>query len=434
MITTAKPKRARRIFVLAIAMLAAVVAVELGARAWLALRGDPYDSARTRREALDLRAASAAATPGSHEDRGPKSAPRAEDGEVRVLHPYLGWEVGNGSRQLEEELARERAGRPKGELQVLVVGGSVAADFALDTLGWPKLSQLVLADPRLAGRTLRALDFGRAGFKEPQQLNFVLYLLGSGLAPDAVLDIDGFDETALASSNAAAGEHPSYPSAQHWTRFAAWSTSDRFALDRMCDIRERQRSLESWGDWFSKWHVDTSCVLGRFALRRMYEQQRAIAAQSESYVRYLSKSRNLVALHGPSLAGGAREAVEANVECWRECSRSLADICRARGIPYVQVLQPTLHDAGSKPLSAREIEAGRGDESSVSGVRLGYPRLREEGEALKRLGVDFIDASMIFERRTDDLYSDCCRFERQGHELLAERIAPELRRVLAEKR
>ena len=50
--------------------------------------------------------------------------------------------------------------------------------------------------------------------------------------------------------------------------------------------------------------------------------------------------------------------VKACVKSWKESSRALADLCRARGITYEQFLQPTMVDEGSKPLTELEKKKG----------------------------------------------------------------------------
>lgn len=403
-----------------------VSGLEVGARAWSWIRHEPYDPAETRREALHLLDVNRNFVPRAQQDVEAADAPRMDPDQDRVLHPFLGWETGHGLVQTDDEYQWLRRERTPDDMQILVVGGSVAAGFSVDSLGGSRLRELLSADPRLAGRKLHVMGFGRGGFKEPQQLNCVLYLLGLGFQPEVVINIDGFNEVALGNNNQAEGSHPSFPSAAHWAHLAVWSTSDRDAIDEMLEIRRTQRAIEAWGAFTLDWRLDRSCVLGKLALHRMYKLRHVIVDQFAAYAKLLSERQNTVALRGPALAGGEVEAVEASVQCWKESSRCLADLCRARGIVYLHVLQPTLHDTGSKPLTAKEIANGKASEPWIRGVKLGYPLLRREGLDLRRLGVDFIDASGLFEKRTDDLYYDACHFVRAGHELLAEKIAPEL--------
>jgi hypothetical protein len=126
--------------------------------------------------------------------------------------------------------------------------------------------------------------------------------------------------------------------------------------------------------------------------------------------------------------------IEACVRVWKESSRSLSDICGERGIVYINALQPTLHDPGSKPLTPSEIQHGSMPESWIQGAALGYPLLRARGEELRRAGVDFIDASRLFENHPEELYYDACHFVNAGHALLAQEIGAELLRRLRERK
>jgi lysophospholipase L1-like esterase len=101
----------------------------------------------------------------------------------------------------------------------------------------------------------------------------------------------------------------------------------------------------------------------------------------------------------------------------------LDSICRGRSIPFLHVLQPTLHDPGSKVATAEEIEKGTLHPRWHEGVVLGYPMLRQAGAELAREGVPFLDLSMLFSDRTDTIYFDGCHFGQKGNELLARRIA-----------
>jgi hypothetical protein len=119
------------------------------------------------------------------------------------------------------------------------------------------------------------------------------------------------------------------------------------------------------------------------------------------------------------------------VRSWIEGSRSLQAICEARSIAYLHVLQPTLHDTGSKTLTGDEIVGSRAPDAYIDGVHLGYPRLREAAGSLRNLGIHFLDASMIFKDVKEGIYVDNCHFNLAGNRLLARAIAPALADCLA---
>jgi hypothetical protein len=87
------------------------------------------------------------------------------------------------------------------------------------------------------------------------------------------------------------------------------------------------------------------------------------------------------------------------------------------------VLQPTLADPGSKPLTEAEVASGTCLPSWLEGVHYGYPRMRELGQRLRELGLDFVDGSYVFRDVTEKLYHDVCHFDLRGNELLAALIA-----------
>src|SRR5690606_30828242 len=107
---------------------------------------------------------------------------------------------------------------------------------------------------------------------------------------------------------------------------------------------------------------------------------------------------------------------------------SLAAICADRDIPYIHVLQPTLHDAGSKPLTAGEVATGAAVRHWREGTRAGYPLLRAAGEELAARGVHFYDASRIFADVEETLYYDACHFNERGSSLLVDALTADLRR------
>jgi hypothetical protein len=58
------------------------------------------------------------------------------------------------------------------------------------------------------GATVKLLNYAHATFKEPQQLTRIAYLFAFGYRPDLVIELDGFNETALAYENARSRTKP----------------------------------------------------------------------------------------------------------------------------------------------------------------------------------------------------------------------------------
>jgi hypothetical protein len=129
---------------------------------------------------------------------------------------------------------------------------------------------------------------------------------------------------------------------------------------------------------------------------------------------------------GPEFDADPDKLMQLCVDAWFECSLSLDALCRARDIPYLHVLQPTLHDEGSKRMSAEEKALPLPAPEWIEGVRRGYPALRARGQELAARGVHFLDASRAFADVDATLYFDPCHFVTRGCDLLADRIADQL--------
>jgi hypothetical protein len=166
-------------------------------------------------------------------------------------------------------------------------------------------------------------------------------------------------------------------------------------------------------------------VLGSLAWARLGAlQERALAAYGEYVDRAMEQGPG-DEVFGPWPVEGV-EPIDMAVRGWAEGSRLLQAICDARTIAYLHVLQPTLHDEGSKPVTTEEVDKGRISKTWLVGVREGYPRLRAAGEQLRASGVRFVDASRVFEDVEEPLYRDRCHLNLRGNVLLGAAIMPAL--------
>ena len=342
----------------------------------------------------------------------------------RFLHPYFGWDTeGPHSPYLEQ---REMFLKPRSQnvFDVLVLGGSVAANF-----GWTgrkALFEQLKADPRFENRPLRMFNHGIAGFKQPQQANRLLYLFTYGYSPDLVINLDGFNEVALGNQNAVSEIHPLHPSGTHWSRLTMQSSeagTSGPAFDAMSQLRHYEIDAAE--------QVERALELGlhRYALTTELAAwwiRRARAKGLRAYERLATAHTEVeteLPIFGPEFEPKTPKVLELCVEGWANASFSIQGMCAARGIDYLHVLQPTLHDPGSKPLTQAEIDSSGCTQAWQNGAEMGYPMLRASGRLLAERGVWFFDASMVFEDVRETLYFDACHFVPEGQEILARAIA-----------
>jgi hypothetical protein len=349
---------------------------------------------------------------------------------VRLLHPYLGYEVLGGFGQLDSEMHAQLAGDTANAYVITILGGSVAQMFG--QLGGPRLAELIGADPRFAGKRIVFHEFARGGFKQPQQAEFLAYLLTLGLDTDAVIDIDGFNEVAIGMQNASLGTHPVFPSVPHWAHLVAGGATDPKLLDLIAETRDVQRSIDSTAERALAWNLSWSAVLGDLALGRLALLRRERVALFTKYSRELRSPALRRVVSGPDCPADRADPLAACVRDWEQSSRTIGDMCRGRGLPYLHVLQPTLHDPEGKRPTKAELASGGISKEWLDGVQRGYPLLREAGARLAAGGEHFFDATRVFADVTATIYFDNCHFRERGNQMLAEAIAPAFLAALPE--
>ena len=249
------------------------------------------------------------------------------------------------------------------------------------------------------------------------------YLLDLGVAPDALINLDGFNEAAFAWSNIDGGVNPTYPDFGIWAHQVRDASDDRRGLECLLDILEMQREVTAIADSALRYRLYQSVLLGRMTLARLASRTSRASECRAQYAAALAGNEALKALRGPRVPGQWAAAADAAVRSWGESSRCLQDLCRARSIHYVHALQPTLFDDGSKPLTTSEIATQGDNRAYADGVRALYPRLREAGQTLLAHGVNFHDCSMAFAELREPVYTDHCHFKDLGNEIVAARIA-----------
>ena len=419
--------RTRRAASAALAVALSLCVAELGMRGVMRLRGQPYDGERARELAGTWLNAAAAALPLQGTPAIDRRQVAAQ--ERMVIHPYFSWQYVDSDQILGETIEYFRGATSDENFDVAVLGGSVAGGFGID--GEQRLIECLARDPRLAHRRIRVHCLARAAYKQPQLLFLLGYALSLGIRPDAVVELDGFNEAALATENVEVGTHPVFPLEAFWNRVARGGSADAELSLRLHEAREARDRVRLSAERFLASGAWRSCVLGQGALWRLQGLRRRSGEAQQALSDELARAAEREGLpSGPPLPEGDEARLADIVRIWEESSVSMASLCAGRGILYLHVLQPTLHDTGSKPLTREELEEGGLHGAWIRGVHQVYPRLREAGPRLAARGVAFYDASMIFRSVEERLYYDGCHFGRPGNERLAEAIAPALLTLL----
>jgi hypothetical protein len=384
------------------------------------MHGQPYDTEKAKRDIVDGLDAIAKFVPGTNREKmiDDKDAP------IGILNPYTGSEQELDTGAVLEHFRTQTAAD---EYSVLVVGGSVASLFGCRASD--DLEKLLQKDPRLAGRTVRVLDYAHPTYKEPQQLMRVAYLLSLGYRPDAVINIDGFNEMALAYENATAGTNPAYPSFPVWGRLLqGFSVVDPESFDLTMEMWRLRKLAHDWIDWALRWRIYESSIAFRIVrshVRGITNERFLVHTKLNEHIAHMAETMEARKQEqGPEFDRDPQRVFEQCARTWLESSISLSALCRSRGIAYLHVLQPTLHDSGSKPLSEEEKAIPPGPPAWRPAIESGYPMLRERAKELEQRGIAFLDASQAFADVRTTLYFDTCHFVPEGDHILAAIIAP----------
>jgi len=206
--------------------------------------------------------------------------------------------------------------------------------------------------------------------------------------------------------------------------------ADRETMDLMLAVRVEQRRARWAVEFVRRLGLHHSAMLGRLARKYLLRLHDRYYAAHERYAQATVDKARDFSLLGPPYDHEFKAVMETAMDAWELSSISIQGICDAHGIPYLHVLQPTLHDVGSKPLTPQEVETGGAHPEWIDAAAWCYPKLRERGRQLAERGIAFSDCSMLFEHVTQTLYYDACHFSVAGQEMFADRIAHDLLELL----
>ncbi|MBK7644267.1 MAG: hypothetical protein IPJ19_14695 [Planctomycetes bacterium] len=426
-------RRRRWLLALPLVLLVAVLGTELATRVIDVAKGQPWstDELRASLENECRILSRRAFLPGAEQTGGKESEQQPLAPGTPILQPYTGWEHVITHSLIEREGEYYRSPESKSTYDICILGGSVAQAFG--ELGAQRLVECLKRDPRFAQRELRVHGFGFGAYKQPQMTMLLAYLFALGHEPDAVIEIDGFNEAALGFHNASLGGHPLYPYLAGWASASKGLRPDWDLGDLMHEVRAAQERASSFAEGLRASIFSHSAFVAHLGLAHIHRLRNDYAEKYKTLERHLQTGSKGGEFMGPAFDREPAALVNLIVRSWEECARDLHGMCAEHGIDYLHVLQPTLHDTGSKTLTEREQAGSSAGEEWIAGVHAVYPRLREAGARLEQRGIAFYDASLVFQEHTEDIYVDLCHFREHGNEIFAEAIAREFLARLPKK-
>lgn len=383
-----------------------------------------------------------------HRKTYPEPLPTPADRLVvrEAVHPYFGFTHAPGTPyEIPESLHEPGVERPRrttnnygfvsahaypfrknanDQFIIGLFGGSVGVFFC--ELGAPPLVAALKRHAYFRDREIVPLCFSHEGYKQPQHALVLAYFLSIGQPFDLVVNIDGFNDVALAALNAARGVESAMPSVQHMDPLVALINQSALTpgkLDSLTAIVNGRRRLTGLIARMQSNRIATVNVV----LERMYRRT------FDDYTRELGRFSNLPS-NPPenALVQVARTQKDAShappavlAATWTSASRLMHDMLTARGAVYVHVLQPNQYWTRRR-FSAGEAAVALSDASPYkNSVAEAYPVLLAAAKAdLAPNGVAFVDATGVFDSEPAAVYMDnCCHYTRVGNQRLAEFIA-----------
>ncbi|MFV0446563.1 MAG: hypothetical protein ACK5Q5_23585 [Planctomycetaceae bacterium] len=361
---------------------------------------------------------------------------RDEYGEV--LHPYLGYchdpqsspgydftagHVDTNRLGLSGNLDPVQQRGPE-RLVIGILGGSFAWNFGFEAAD--DIRDGLRSDPRFADRDIRIVNLALPGFKQPQQVMALNYVLALGGEFDLVLNLDGFNEVALGFENWGARVAAAYPK--------GWPI-------RVHDVPDNRRLTESYEVFAlrAKRQAIARSVVDSpsrgLALRQVWWklqdqslEKRLIALCNGIFAAREAEGRPFAVVGPFDAAVNQTEQFQHTVQLWARCSRQLNAVTVAQGGGYIHALQPNQYLPDCKPLSPFELsQAYDLDSDYCLSVTTAYPQLQAAGRELRADGLRFVDLTGVYRNHAETLYIDwCCHVNREGYRILAAALLPEM--------
>jgi hypothetical protein len=311
-----------------------------------------------------------------------------------------------------------------------VFGGSVASNYSIYEIQNNILETQLKQIPALKNKEIIILSLATGGYKQPQQLLALNYMLSIGQKFDLVINIDGFNEVALSNVNNKYQLDFAMPSANHilaLTQLADSSLSDK-ALQALLKIKQTKPKLEPAIEQLQKCSLASCYGVRSLQLQLLLQDYRK---QIERFERHRTKSDgkgiedSILYFYVQPQPLETPELFEQIINHWVETSKLMRDTLAAENIPYFHILQPNQYYQTQRVFSEAEQQIAWSEDSPYDkAVRQGYPLLIEQINQLQMEKINILNAVTVFDQTSEMVYiDDCCHYNPVGERIFSEAVA-----------
>jgi hypothetical protein len=358
---------------------------------------------------------------------------------LEVLHPYLGF-VFDPTKNTKGLISHQGGfsildygfidnhtpfyKENEDSIVIGIFGGSVAYYFSV--FGVDSLLRQLDASSLFRNKEIKIVRVALGGYKQPQQLMSLTYLLSLGAHFDVVINLDGFNEVALpVAENIPNKIAPFFPRNWYGLSSPLMSYETKILVGELGYLRAIRNKFASLVNnsvlRFSNimnliWLVSDKYLATAISVKQeqlSFSTAQQVASYQQTGPKYTYRD-NLTLYR--DLAS-----------YWSMSSQQMARLCQANEILYWHFLQPNQYVQGSKTLSEEERKIAFNPEMIYKDpAEQGYPALIEAGHELANSNLSnmqFHDLTGIFKSHPESVYrDDCCHLNEHGNEILGDTI------------
>jgi hypothetical protein len=309
-----------------------------------------------------------------------------------------------------------------------IFGGSVASGYAIFEVQNQILAKHLKQLPGLQDKEFVILSFATGGYKQPQQLLILNYFLALGQELDMVINIDGFNEVALANLNNQNKIDMAMPSVQHilpLTNLANNSLSLK-AMKTTIAIQENKAKIDRGLKDLQNCKLAACNALTSVYIQNLLNNYRTDVIQFEKERGTTTENDGGSAVFINTNKAVLKDdvAFEKMAWNWAKSSIFMNKVLSASKVPYFHVIQPNQYYQTKRVFSEAEKQIAFNKETPYDkSVKLGYPALFEKLPNLAKNKVNVLNAVNVFDNTKDIVYVDsCCHYNETGEVIFSDYI------------